>query len=104
MIALMVMMAHLSVFQSLLVDDLLAFCGLGGISIVLYYRKDLNRALFCVIPICAFLVFIKNSGVFFVLLMSILLLIIAARQKAGGRFCWKVVLLTMLLPIFLFFL
>ena len=104
MIALMVMMAHLSVFQSLLVDDLLAFCGLGGISIVLYYRKDPKRALFCVIPICAFLVFIKNSGVFFVLLMSILLLIIAARQKAGGRFCWKVVLLTMLLPIFLFFL
>lgn len=104
MIALLVMMAHLSVFQSLLVDDLLAFCGLGGVSMALYYRKDIKKALYCAIPICAFLVLVKNSGFFFVLPISILLIILATRQKAGGKFYWKVAFLTVLLPIFLFFL
>ena len=99
----LVMMSRLSVFATLLVDDLLAFCGLGAIAIVMYYREDLRLATFCVMPICIFLVLIKNSGFFFVILVTVLLVLLAAKQNEKEQII-RIFLYTIGLPLIVYFL
>lgn len=53
----------------LLVDTLLPVAAVGGISFCLYYRKQIYQHIWWVLPYIVFLTAIKNSGIFFALVI-----------------------------------
>ena len=69
-------------FTELLVDTLLPVVAVGGISFCLYYKDKLGDKLLYIVPYCAFLMSIKNSGVFFVAVFVIFALVYMQKNKA----------------------
>lgn len=70
------------VLSGLYVDVLLPLVGLTGILIGIYYDTDINRVLWAILPETVFLIAVKNSGLFFVVVIIIYVLI---------RIKWKTV-------------
>lgn len=62
------------VLSGLYVDVLLPLVGLAGILIGIYYDADINRVLWAILPETVFLIAVKNSGLFFVVITVIYVL------------------------------
>ncbi len=58
-------------FIDLLVDNLLPMIGLGGMCLCLFYRRELPDKLPWTVPYCVFLLSVKSSGIYFVLVILI---------------------------------
>ena len=97
-----VALARLYERDTLLVDDLQAFIGIGAISIAYYYRADLKKALICLTPTAMYTVLIKNSAFFFIAMTTLFLLIILQDKQRWGRL--KILFYTFVLPSLVFFL
>lgn len=96
--------AHARIYErdSLLVDDLQAFAGISGIATAYYYRHDLKKALFCLTPISAYTVLIKNSAFFFIIMTAVFLMIVLKDKRPWGRL--KIVLYVLIVPSVVFYL
>ncbi len=68
-------------FSLLLVDNLLPLIGIATTTIVFYYRNDVKRASILSLPLLIVTILIKNSGIFFVTVVSLFLLYIAFKAK-----------------------
>lgn len=68
-------------FVDLLVDTLLPLVGLGGVLVCLFYREYIDEKIAYLIPYTVFLVAVKNSGVFFVLIIVCLALYYLKNKK-----------------------
>lgn len=96
--------AHARIYErdSLLVDDLQAFVGIGAIAIAYYYRHDLKMALLCLTPISAYTVLVKNSAFFFIIMTALFLLIAVKDKQPRARL--RIVLCALLIPSLVFYL
>ena len=65
----------LNITAGLQVDALLSCLGIAGISVCFYYRESPETALYATIPINIFLLAVKNSGVFFAVIISLFCLL-----------------------------
>lgn len=74
------------VLSGLLVDVLLPMIALSGMLIGIYYTKEINRVLWAVMPSVVFLIAIKNSGLFFsvVIIVYVLLCVQWKTVKKGS--------------------
>lgn len=61
---------------------LLPLIALGGVSVCIYYKNELYKMDFMLIPFTIFLISIKNSGIFFV---TIMIWILWRRLKSNGK-------------------
>ena len=68
LIAIIYMLIGNIFITQLLVDTVLPVLGLAAFTIIIYYRNDTKKALIYSIPILSFLILVKNSGVFFVVI------------------------------------
>lgn len=84
--------------DSLLVDTLLPMVAFSAIVIILYYRNDIEKAIFCTLPIIPALYLIKNSGMFYALVAIVCLWYIAykAWQTSHRRLNRKSIFLLVL--------
>lgn len=69
----------------LLVDTLLSTVCIGGLTYCYYYRDNLYKHLPYLLPISVFLITIKNSGIFFMLLLAVYALSIITKAKRKQR-------------------
>ena len=69
-----------SILSEILVDELLACLGVAGAAVCLFYREDLQKLLFALVPINIFLVAIKNSGAFFASVLSVYFLFLVVKS------------------------
>ncbi len=70
-----------TLITDLLVDSLIAYLGIAQFAILLYYKNDLRKAGICSSIIGAFLISVKNSGIFFVGLHCLLPLFLVPDWK-----------------------
>lgn len=68
------MLASNTNFTELLVDTLLPVVAVGAIAFCLYYRDSLWEKIWWLMPYTAFLVSVKNSGIFFAVVIVVYLL------------------------------
>lgn len=86
--------------DSLLVDSLLAITALGGMAFCIYYRNSLHCKLEFILPYVIFLIAIKNSGIFFAIVILIYALLhIKKNKKSFGK--WISVLSGSFVPLIL---
>lgn len=90
----MLMAGNIS-FVDLLVDTLLPVIAVSGMAFCIYYKRELEEKIWCVIPYAVFLVSVKNSGALF----TVLLLLYAAAQIPEKRKNWKKLTALMLSPV-----
>lgn len=83
----------------LLVDTVLPVLGLAAFAIIIYYRNDTKKALIYSIPILSYLIIVKNSGVFFVVI-DLLVYFAIFIKKHGFKNIFKTkYLLLILIPV-----
>ena len=71
---------------SIIVDTLLPVIAIGAMSLCLYYRDELEEKIKYLIPYTMFLMMVKNSGIFFVIILSVYTLVyIEKNRKMLGR-------------------
>lgn len=70
-------------FFDLLVDTLLPVVGLGGMAFCIYYKESITRKIWVLIPILVMLCAIKNSGIFFVVIVAIYYLLCMEKNSRG---------------------
>lgn len=68
-------------FDMLQVDSALAFVALGAVAFCVFYRNDLRRMGFYVLPWLTFLITVKNSGALFVLYEAFLVFLWGGWRK-----------------------
>lgn len=78
---------HTRPMESLYVDWLLSFFGFGSVAAIMYHRNEPVQALLCALPAAIAVTLFKNSGIFFVIVMSCALGIAVSGRK-GRRFGW----------------
>ena len=61
-------------FKELLVDTILATVGLGALATIIYYYKDLKKTIIISSLLSTFLIMIKNSGIYFLVINIIIVL------------------------------
>lgn len=61
-------------FKELLVDTILATVGLGALATIIYYYKDLKKTIIISSLLSTFLIMIKNSGIYFLVINTIIVL------------------------------
>lgn len=88
--------------DTLLVDDLQAFIGIGAIAMAYYYRDNLDKALLCLTPITIYMGLIKNSAMFFIAMTVVFFLVVRKDKQRGGLL--KAVIYLVVLPTLVFFL
>lgn len=86
------------IFYMLLVDTLLSCLGIAGWAIILYYLKDFKTAAILSIPITITLLMVKNSGIFFVLIMFCLLAY-SFFKYTNKKKAWTLFLVAIILPL-----
>lgn len=83
----------------LLVDTVLPVLGLAAFAIIIYYRNDTKKALIYSIPILSYLIIVKNSGIFFVVI-DLLVYFAIFIKKHGLKNIFKTkYLLLILIPV-----
>lgn len=82
----------------LLVDTVIALLGFAGIAMVYYYREQINLAILLLAPVVLFLVCVKSSGMFFLLVDVLFVLYIAKQQKQMGLLWKKIIGFLVLVP------
>ncbi len=94
--------------NNLLVDFLMPILGLAGIAILFAYRAETKKGILLSLPILAFLIAIKNSGVFFaaICFAYMMYLCVSAyngnwKRKAGNLLLAAVVIGLSLAPMFI---
>ena len=80
--AMVTLMASRYYHFSMVVETLLAHMALGATCIVLQYRDEPKRMLAGVLPVMAVLIYIKNSGIFFSVLLCVLA-VLTCREPHG---------------------
>ncbi|MBQ8834631.1 MAG: hypothetical protein IJ001_06885 [Oscillospiraceae bacterium] len=70
-------------FVELLVDTLLPITALGAVAFCMYYREELWEKSWWVMPYTVFLITVKNSGIFFTLVILVYLLTKVRNPKEG---------------------
>ncbi len=96
----MVLLAGNTRLDSLLVDSLLAITALGGMAFCIYYRNSMHCKLEFILPYVIFLIAIKNSGIFFAIVILIYALLhIKKNKKSFGK--WIFVLISSFVPLLL---
>lgn len=90
--------------HDLLVDRLIAFSGFAVLFIIWRYAGDINdfSKLFFSIPLISMLLFIKNSGMFFALLVCLFLLLLLRKKEFRTK--WKHILCFVIIPWVMLFL
>ena len=72
-------------FTDLLVDTLLPVTAIGAIAFCIYYRDSLFEKVWWVLPYSVYLVTIKNSGMFFSLVILAYLMCLVRSRKDGAK-------------------
>ena len=89
----------------LLVDTLLSMVGIASFLIAYEYRDDLKKSALYVTPLLCFLMAIKNSGIYFVLIIGIFLLVHSIRtgtiRSTGAKRMLSVLFVSPALLVFL---
>lgn len=80
--------------ESLSIDWLLSCCALGASGAVLFYRRDLRRALLSALPGIIVCVYLKNSGLIFAACTACLLFGVSLRYSSRRRTAFRVFALT----------
>lgn len=70
-------------FRELLVDNLLAIVGFGGLAFCIYYKNELEDKVWYTVPYMVLLMSIKNSGLLFALYMIMYMLIYIKKHKSA---------------------
>lgn len=76
-------------FKELLVDTILATVGLGALVTIIYYYKDLNKTIIISAILSTFLIMIKNSGIYFLVINTIIVLYRIYSGFKSGKFSKK---------------
>lgn len=92
-------------FKELLVDTILATVGIGAISVIIYYYKDLKKISFLSAVLSTFLVMIKNSGIYFFVINTLVVLYRAYKgiknQEFTKKQALKTIAISIVLPFFI---
>lgn len=83
----------------LLVDTALPVMGIAGLAIILYYKNDVKKGLFCSIPVLTLLMIVKNSSVFFIIIDLVVWLILFIKSNGFKAVFKTKYLLLLILPI-----
>lgn len=92
------------VFGTMLVDDLLAFVAIACFAIIIYYKNEIKKATLCLMPICIFLVLIKNSGFFFIAALALLTIINSRKNNNLKKDALYIIGFTLKIPALIFYL
>lgn len=95
-----ILLAGNTSITALLVDSLLPIIALGGIAFCIYYKNNLQDKLWWIIPYITFLISVKNSGIFFVIVILIYALTVLKNDKKSLK-QWFCVMLSPLLILLL---
>ncbi len=84
--------------MTLQVDSLLSFMGIGAFAIIYHYRKTPMKSVWCALPILIFFAWVKNSGLFFVFILSVFATVYCKKEcgrlKSAAAFA-----VTFILPV-----
>lgn len=101
LIAIIYMLIGNIFITQLLVDTVLPVLGLAAFTIIIYYRNDTKKALIYSIPILSFLILVKNSGVFFVVIDLLVYFPIFIKKHGVKNILKNKYILLILIPIIL---
>ncbi len=87
--------------MTLQVDSLLAFVSVGAFAIIYHYRKTPHNAVWSILPILIFCMWVKNSGMFFVLILSALT-VVYCHKAHGHKKGFIAFVITFILPFAVF--
>lgn len=82
----------------LLVDTVLPLLGTASIAIIYYYRNELKKAIVLSSPVFTFLLCVKNSGIYFVIVGIIFIFYLSYRRHNLKRIWKKTTLFSILVP------
>lgn len=83
----------------LLVDTVLSVLGIALVSIILYYRDELDKVILFTMPIMVFLICIKNSGVYFWIISAICIFYMIKKNEDSAVYKKMFRIYSILVPI-----